>query len=429
MPSTLQANPRHRTLRRSLYRPRNYIAFCLEAFFGAFGMTMFSYLTVLPGYIKLLNPNGLFISLLTILTYLGNYGIMIFSCAASVNKPRVKWAYLSCTFSIRIGLAGIFISSLLIQKSASLALGVTLLSFSLYNVAMGLSNPLYTALVSRTILRGLSSFFGTYMFINAVAGVLSSQVVRILLDKLPYPLCYQVLFGVGAATAFIAVIAMALLIKELPEDSPETPLTLSQLPGTMVRFIRTNHSYRSFLLIRIFTAIGEMAMPFYIVQISALPFSTPGLVGTLSMIMLLSQALFSKFWGWLGERKGPVTILAVNCALGIFAVLLVIFAKNTLFSYLLFVLVGAIVNGINITLNLASINYATPRMMPVMSSASGLIIAPVVSLFSLAGGLLDKLFGTGAIFLVAGAGFSVAFLLALTKLKAQYCPPEQRSDR
>ena len=92
-------------------------------------------------------------------------------------------------------------------------------------------------------------------------------------------------------------------------------------------------------------------------------------------------------------------------------------------------LVGAIVNGINITLNLASIRYATPRMMPVMSSASGLIVAPVVSLFSVAGGVLDKQLGTGAIFWVAGAGFAAALLLALFRLKAQYCPAEERSDR
>ena len=417
---------RHRNLLRTLYRPRNYIAFCLEAFFGSFGMTMFSYLTVLPGYIQHLNDNGLFISLLTIITYLGNYGLMILSCTQSVNKAKVKWAYLACTFTIRVGLAGIFVSSLLIQRSSSLALGITLLAFSLYNVALGLSNPLYTALVSRTILTGLSSFFGSYMFISAAAGVLSSQVVRIVLDRFAFPLCYQILFGIGALTAFLAVAAMAILVKELPEDVPSSPMTFRQLPGTMIGFVKKSASYRAFLLVRIFTAVGEMAMPFYIVQVSTFSFATPGLVGTLSMIMLLSQALFSKFWGWLGEKKGPVTILALNCALGCTAVVLVTFARSALLSYLLFVMVGAIVNGINITLNLASIQYAVPRMMPIMSSTSGLIVAPVVSVFSLLAGVLDKQFGTGSIFLLAGLGFGCALLLALTRLKAQYCAPEDR---
>ena len=87
-------------LLKERYYKRNYMAFMLEAFFFSFTAAIFSYITVLPGYVSTLTDNAFLISLISILYMAGNYGMQLFSCVLSVNARRQKPLYLFFSFGI-----------------------------------------------------------------------------------------------------------------------------------------------------------------------------------------------------------------------------------------------------------------------------------------------------------------------------------------
>ena len=412
-------NDIERAMLREKYRRRNYFAWCCEAFFGSFGITMFSFMTVMPGYVSTLTSKAIFISLLTVIIYAGTNGLMVLSCTLAVNLKTIKPTYVLTVISIRLGLFGILVSSFLIQNGTGGALAVAMLGFSIFSAAVGISNPLYAALVSRTMIRSLSSFYGTYLFINAFAGVLASQVIRLVMNSFSYPNNYRVLFTIGFFTALLTVVAITAIMREVPDEKEPAKLRFKNLPKTAAQFFAIKN-YRSYLTVRVFAAIGEMAIPFYIVAATQLPGATPGAIGTLSMVMLISQAIFSKVWGALGERVGPVTVLFINGAIGVVTILFALNIKSINMAYIMFVLVGILINGVNITLSLASIKYAKANMMPIMNSVSGLIIAPTVMVFSLIGGALSQKYGINFIFAVAGAGFFALTIVAAFKLVRAY---------
>lgn len=398
-------------LRERYYR-RNYIALLLDGFFFSFSAGYFSQTTVLPVYVSNLSENSVFIGLLAVLYFGLSNGAAIFSCVLGVNTKSPKWTSVWICLTERIGFMLIFISTFAIPGNRNLALLLFFFSFGVYAVSAGLASPVYGALVSQTIHRNVASFYGSYYLIGSLAGVVGAQPIGFILAKFPFPRNYRWLFLLGLIVAQFSTLALAFGIKETPEDHGKR-LDFSMLPRVVKEILRDNIPYRNFLVIRLFAAMADMSIPFYIIRVKNLSGGTDALVGSMTTALLAADMVSSKVLGRIGDRFGPAFMARIAICSGVLGCLLALFLPAPLWGLLLFVLVSMATRGMHLATQVAGIHYASRGMVPIYMATSGIMTAPLYILFSLAGGVLANRFSIMSVFYVSLSLYAMALLTSL----------------
>ncbi|MDR2608448.1 MAG: MFS transporter [Treponema sp.] len=396
---------------REIYYRRNYIALLLDGFFFSFSAGYFSHTTVLPVYVSNLTSNSIFIGLLAVLYFGLSNGAAIFSCVLGVNAKSPKWTSVWICLTERIGFILIFISTFALPGSRNTALLLFFFSFAIYAVSAGLASPVYGALVSETIHRNVSSFYGSYYLVGSLAGVLGAQPIRIVLEKFDFPQNYRWLFLLGLAVAQFSTLSLALGIREVREDHGKR-LNFSMLPHELKKILRNNTAYRNFLVVRICAAMADMSIPFYIIRVKNLSGGTDAIVGIMTTSLLVADMVSSKVLGRIGDRLGPAVMARISVSAGVLACLLAVFLPSPLWGLLLFVLVSAATRGMNLATQVASIHYAERGMVPIYTAASGIMAAPFYALFALGGGFLSNRFSLISVFYVSLVLYVIALLIS-----------------
>lgn len=189
-----------------------------------------------------------------------------------------------------------------------------------------------------------------------------------------------------------------------------------------VAVMRTDRSFRLFVYAQWCGGAVLMAMPFYIVQASAL-----GLGLTDVAVLLGAQtvgALASNLpWGWWGDKWGKVSLLRA-IAIGRIAPPALVLATGAaalqteqllaMFAAIFFVL-GALANGLTIAVIGYLMEISPDDRRPAYSGYFNAITAPAFLLPLLAGGIASAV-GLSILFAISAlaAGFQAVILLRVT---------------
>ncbi len=397
--------------KREKYYKRNYAVFMAEGFFFAFALSIFSYTTVLPVYIENLSDNRILISMLAFIFFGFSNLSSIFSCVIAVNAKSAKWLTIIICGLQRIGQFLIYLSTLAVTGSTSLALVVFFGSYGIYSITAGMSLPVFNNLVSRVIHRNVSSFFGSYNLFGAVSGVLGSQFVSYIMEAQAFPDNFSTMFLAGVVSAVIATFVLVFGIKEIPLESVQK-MRFRDLASTISGILKNNHSYRGFLLVRVIIAAAEMTIPFYIIKVSMVDGVSAGVVGTANTILLISNLVFSKLLGGIGDRKNPFFILRLGSIMGVLATFVALIVPNEIVGYVLFVFVSASILGVSIATSASSIIYSKGERVSLYTATVGVCTAPVYSLFAIIGGFVANRFGENVIFILSMSLYLAALIIA-----------------
>jgi len=391
---------------------RNYIALLLDGFFFNFSTSIFSYTTVLPVYVAGLTNNTIYISLLAVLFFGLSNGASVFSCIIGVNAKSPKWTAVLICLTQRIGFLLMFLSTYAATGNHSFALAIFFFSYGIYGIAAGMSYPVHSVLVSNTIYRNVSSFYGTYNLAGAFAGVLGAQILRLLLAKYDFPFSYRWIFLLGLFVAMLSTVSLAVGISET-KTAQKKRFYFSMLPGTVREILRKNREFRNFLVVRVISAMAEMSIPFYIIRVGSIENAKEQIVGSMTTVLLISNMLASKIMGWIGDRFGPAAMIRLAVLAGIFACLLVIFIPSTTWGFLVFVMVGFAITGSSLSSSVATIHFAGEGFVSVYSATSGIIIAPFYAIFSFLGGIITRQLSITWVFIISASLYAVSFMLSL----------------
>jgi len=404
-------------LREKFYK-RNYYVFLMEGFFFSFALTIFSHSTVLPVYISNITTNRFWISFLA-LTFFGlSNSSTIISSVIGVNAKSAKWIAVILTGTQRIGLFFIFLSTYFLTGSESFSLLMFFVSYSIFGFSVGMANPVFSNMVSNVIHRNVSSFYGSYALAGGIAGVISSQLISYFIDTYNFPLNYRYLFLFGLIMALLSTLTVIFGIKEVPRER-FTKITYRELPGIMVKIFKTNHQFRSFILIRMFTSAAEMTIPFFIISVSLISGVNEGVVGVMSTVLLVSNLILAKVMGNIGDKKGPMFLIQVGCVAGFTSNLLALFVSNLFMAGILFILISITIQSVMVSNSVSIIVYSEKYYVPIYAAISGLLAAPIYSIFSLGGGLLARQFDFSLLYYISLGIYLLAGLLAW-KFKKQY---------
>lgn len=392
-----------------LYK-RNFWAFMLESFLFSFSLSIFSHTTVLPMYVSNLTDNQFYIGLISLIFFSFSNISSIFSSVIASNSKNAKMVTVFICFLQRIGLALIYSSVFWVSSSKNVALIVFFTSYSFYSVTAGMSSPVFFNLVSRVITRDLSSFFGSYIWAGAVSGFLGSFAVNKLLKMYSFPDNYNYLFLMAVITALLATLAMYFGVKDLGEQNVENKMTFKMLPVKFQDIIKTNKSYRNFIVLKLLFSAAEVAIPFYIIRLTYLDNVSDSISGMMNAIFLLTNLCTAHYLGKLGNKHGSVYLFKISAVFGIIATVFAIILPNIYFGGVIFVCMGIFINAVAIATNVSNIEYAPQNEVPVYSSLTGIIVAPVYALFSMVGGVLVSKTSINAIFILALIIYVGAFI-------------------
>jgi MFS family permease len=396
---------------------RNYIALLLDGFFFSFSASIFSHTTVLPVYVSSLSENRIFISLLAVLFFSLSNGASVLSCIIGVNTRSPKWAAIIICLTQRLGFFLIFLSTYTVTGNRNLAIGLFFFSYAIYGTAAGMSGPVHSTLVSGTIYRNIASFYGTYSLSGALAGIISAQGIRIILERYPFPVNYGHLFLLGLVIAMLSTFSLAIGISETRIERKQTTMNFTQLPFAFKKVLVENKKYRNFLFVRIFAAMAEMCIPFYIIRVKSMDGAGEGIVGIMTTVLMVSNMVNAKILGRIGDRMGPLVIMRIAAGAGALASVLALIMPSPVFGYILFVLVSAAERGNYLATSVAAIHYSERGMVSIYTALCGIIVAPFYAIFAFCGGIIANKFSIMPVFGISAALYAVSVLRSLKEMR------------
>lgn len=409
--------------KKNKYYTRNFITLCTEAFLFSGASSLFSIENVLPTYVSNLSANPFSIALISILYYGLSYGAYIFSCPLGVNAKSPKWISVIICFLQRIGFLFILLSTYTVIRNGDMALAIFYVSLTFHSIAGGLSSPLFTQMVSVSIFKNISSFWGTYSLFGAAGGVIGSLLYTRFLKVYSFPFDYRYTFLVGLIVSVIATAVVSVGIKEVVEERKEK-INMKDVFNISKDIMKTNKKFRSFTIIRVITVAADFAVPYYILTILNKPGVPEGYAGVLAVIYLFAKMIASLFLGKIGDKFNPFATVFCCMVFGAVASFLAIFSSSWQLSTVMYIFLAFAVDGTYIATSAASITFSKGKYVPIYSSTISLLCAPIYILVSFGGASIAKIVSYEAMFAFTLVVYVICAIASLRCAKNVYSSKE-----
>jgi MFS family permease len=377
--------------------------------------------TVLPLFISNLTDSKVLVGLAGTMSqagwYMPQFVVAGFIEHVKRKKPVYVWAGV-------VRLASIWVLAILVPLLAGSQAGLFLAGFfilySVYTLGAGVAGISFMDIVARAIpANKRGTFFGARLSFGGALSALAGIVVRGVLDSSPFPDNYAVLFVSAAAVVTAAIISFSLV------HEPDAVVNETRMPfGRFLRrgpnLLRTDRSYRTFLIVRVLLNVWSMALPFYILYAREEMGLDPGAAGVLLSIQMIGFVVSNLLWGSLSNRTGNRIVLVLVSAVAVVAPLLAILSSRctalgdtwcigTVFFFLGFTLSGISLGQTNYLLDVSP-EAERPTYMGFMNT----LLAPILLLSTLGGFIIERTsFETLFLSVIGAAGVALVLSLRL----------------
>lgn len=393
----------------------NFSVNLIDISFITLAFTLISRETIMPLLVTTLTDSPVIVGLIPAIHSISYYLPQLFAANhAESMKRKLPFVMFVGGLMERVPYFLIGIAILLLAQDAPMiTLILIFLGIGSAALGAGIATPAWLTMIGKVLpvnRRGM--FFGISEGLGALIGIVGAVLVGIVLDTVAYPLNFSILFLVASAFMGISWIGLAL------NREPESPIIKKQIPirhyfQQLPAILRNDHNFRHFLISYSISRLGMMAVGFFIVFGND-TFELSGAdVGTLTAVLIGSQAVMQVVMGWLGDRYGHklnLTISAFSIALAsVFAI------ASTSFVTLIpaFMLLGTAIASDNIAKFNIVLEFAVPEDQPTFIGLTNTLLAPVTFLGPIIGGLIATTLSYQGMFVVAMSCAVVGGLLLL----------------
>lgn len=381
----------------------NFTVNVLDNAFFVLALSFISRETILPVLVSTLTDSKIAIGLIPAIYSISFYlPQLLFANHAERMKRKLPFVLWVSGLVQRLpylfaGLAILFFA----QDKPQLALILLFAFIGAGALGGGVVTPAWFTMIGKVIpvhRRGI--FFGCSDGFGMMMGIVGAFVVGITLDRIAYPLNFSVLFLIAAIIMGISWVWLALTRE--PEShivKPQVPLRhyFKQLPD----ILRHNHNYRRFLISYSMNRLSMMAVGFFIVYGNE-NFNLSGTdIGTLTAVLIGSQAMMQLILGWLGDNQGHKLNLTISAFAMVLAAIIAIMATDLLSLIPAFILLGTAIASDGISKFNIVLEFAVPEDQPTYIGLTNTLVAPVTFLGPILGGWIATTFDFQAMFLVA----------------------------
>jgi MFS family permease len=386
----------------------NFAANLWDIAFITFGLNLVSQTTIMPLLVSELTTSRVAIGLIPAIY---SFGFLLpqllmanFSEGLRVNKPFVmllgglgeRVPYLL------IGLAILWLG----RPAPALTLALFFLLLTTTAASNGMATPAWFSMIAKVIpihRRGLWS--GTARSLGALLGIAGGALSGRLLANWPFPQNYGYSFLL--AFLFVAISWLGLAANREPASPTLKPRTsLSSYLQRLPKVLRRDSNYLRFLVSRSVSNLGTMAAGFFMVYGKENIEGALEQVGTLTAILVGTQAVMNLAWGLLADRKGHKIVLCGGAgAMGLTAVIGWL-ASSPAWLWATFAALGIATSAESVSQMNIILEFCAPEDRPTYIGLTNTLLAPAQTLGPILGGAL-------ATWLTYRGMFALAALLSI----------------
>lgn len=372
--------------------------------------------TVLPFYLKHFTDSNILIALIPAIHIVG-FALPQITMARFLKGTSERKKYVVLAASIqRLGILGLLILTILqpvLNIPAPLVVLLFFLTLIVQNVASGFYVPAWLDFLGRSIPTRRGLLFGVSNFFGGLLGLGIGWLLTYLLDRFPYYQAMPWITGIAFAASLVSLTAILLWRETLPPRA-----TMETIQKTSSRkTIRADGNFLRYLLWRGLMVMLDIATPFYTLSAMESLKLAGSQVGVFTILLSLSQTILNPLWGWLGDHKGFYNIVVIAAIAGSIAAFIAATAPALVVYYLVFILAGAMISGLQISNFNLVFEFSPPNLVPMYTAVSQLALSPISGIIPVLGGLIADKFGYLSDFWLAGGVglISLAGLLVTVK--------------
>ena len=373
--------------------------------------SLMSATTILPFFVSRLTDNPFYFGLLAVIANGGWFFPQLFSAGSIERTARKKpWLINLGFFLERLPLVLLTATALLAVRSPSWTLTLFLLAFAIYNLGAGIIAPAWQDLIAvcfPATRRG--RMMGVTMFVGGAAGALGAIGSSRILDTLPFPRNFLILFGLATILMFLGWAVLA-LTREPVRQVPRTDENRLRIWTRLGRILRRDRNFRRFLIARGLLAVGGMGMAFVTVAAVSKWDVSGGTVGNYTVALLVGQSVSNLLFGLLADRKGHKPPLVLGGLAAASAYIIAGLTTNPLLYYLVFLLLGVYFSATFVSGLMIVLEFVGPEQRPTYIGTTNSIIGAINVVIPLLGGWLAT-FSYGYLFALSAAAGLLGVLL------------------
>ncbi len=378
--------------------------------------------TVLPFYVQHFTDSNILIGLIPAIYILGNTLPQPFMARFLAKRQDRKKYLLVAAFLQRFGILGFLLLSIvqpLLNFSSSLTLVIFFAMLILQNVASGFYVPAWIDFMGKMIPRRKGLLFGVSNFLGGLLGIAMGALLTYLLDSYPYQQAIQVIFGISFLASMISFGAILSWREAVPPQTVVTPQNTETHNKPL-----TNRNFTKYLVFRGLMVVLEIGTSYYTLAALEKGNITPGQIGIFTTILSLAETVVNPLWGWLGDKKGFITVVKISALLGVAAAVLAANTSTLAAFYAVFILAGAMLSGFQMTNFNTIYEFSPPDQVPHYTAASQIALSPLSGVIPFIGGALVNVFGYNGVFWLS----SVVGMIGLTGMTAFVKNPKKSRD-
>ncbi|XOV85502.1 MAG: MFS transporter [bacterium] len=385
---------------------RNFIIHLGHGMLGQTGFRLLMAPTFLPAYILLLSGGSeLMVGVALSVNALGMMLTPLIGANLIEHRKRVLPVGFLTGGAMRASVLLIALSGFFLQSEAALiAIIVCLLFFGLFQ---GMQGVIFNFLMSKVIpvskrgrLTGLRNF---------LAGVTSAGVAWVgghyFLGDDPTAVGYSWIFLLAFVLTSIGL-ALLLFIREPEPPTVQRKQNLLARLHDLPQLLRDDPAFTRYFLARSLATMGRMAMPFYILYAGQSLGLTGQLLGMVTFAFTLAGTVSNLVWGNLADRTGFRLVFLLSIAMWVVATLLLIFSSGVFLTVVVFIGIGAAVQGFQNSSQNLTLEFGNRDDLPIRIAIANTASEFAGTIGPLLGGLLAAYFGYLSVF-VCSIGFLV----------------------
>ncbi|MDX1663320.1 MAG: MFS transporter [Candidatus Promineifilaceae bacterium] len=366
-----------------------------------FGLSFISSSTILPLFISRLSDSPLPLGIVAVIAQGGWFLPQLFTARRTERLARNKPVVVNLGFfTERLPLWLMPLAALLALVSPAVALALLLLAYAWHAVGAGLIATAWQELIARcfpVVQRG--RFLGLSTFIGTGAGALGGFLSSWLLETMPFPQNFALVFAIAAGAISLSWLFLA-LVREPVQQPRDLPADRRAFRTDLGNILRRDRNFRRFLLGRALLALAGMGQGFLAVAAVQRWALSDGAAGLFTAAMLGGQTAGTLLFGLLADRFGHKLSLELSALAALAAYLLAWLAPDPRWFYAVFALLGLLLGGVLVSGILVVLEFAPAGRRPTYVGLANTGVGVV--------GVTAPLVGAG----LAALGFDLLFVLS-----------------
>ena len=395
----------------------NFLANTFDGAIYSFAMSFVSLTTVLPVFIKNIGGNNIAIGLIPVLWTLG-FNFPQILVANYVRRREYKKPLLMFTsLGQRIPwlLLGLLCWFLFGKINIDYQLIVFFICLLLAALGGSFNLPGWFDLVAKVTpvtLRG--RLFASRSFLGALFGIAGGWIVKIILDKYPYPANFSLLLILAFLTMMISYSLLFFIKENEPNSSGEMHIKefFKRIPGLILQ----HKNYRNFLIADALLISSLMADAFYAIN-AIKKFSLPdAYAGTFTIIMMSSIIIANILFGFVADNYGHKLNLMLAAIASFTACIIALLAPLPEIYFVVFVFSAFSATLLQLSRLTIICEICEEEDRPTYIAVTNMLTSPFV-LSGLLAGVIANSFGYKYVFLLASVLSFLSFIWYMMKVK------------